>query len=1222
MLHMFWQAALLVAVAWVATRAFRRSSASFRYAIWLLVFVKLVLPPSLATPWSAGNVASKLVDTPRSRAVLDELSALQPIELQEPARPLAELDVVSPETAVPQTGVVQATPVVSEHTVPDRKTPLGLMTLLMLGWAAVAVSLFAMLLLQYWRYSRKVLRHLSPASEPVRELFAKQVETMHVRRNVRLMVSPTVQTPALFGFRRPIILLPEGEEERLSQEELSNVLAHELAHIKRNDMPITLAAGLLSCVYWFNPAVWLANLYLRREREMACDDVVLRSTKREGKKYASTIVHVAESFTGGVPVAAGFLGLLELSDNLLHRIRSVGDTKRARRLGWGSALAILLVTATCVPMGRWSRGSAAQEHPNTATVDEEIELYYSKAHPEVQEFVRWTARTFGRPGTGLWLPENAFDALTREEREAKIAYNVQALEGEYGRHLCTAVVEAGVLKGERLLPGVLKVATYHREDANYDCRPKWMGVAALGRLGKEPAVPELIPLVDHGNKNVRMWARASLMRLTDQSFGADKQAWGNWWNSTGKTPKLDQAALKPWTPPAGVSPARKVLAFRELPPEEAADVGGPDLDKIPGKVVFEGTYNHRSRRRDAAPSTLVIRQQPDGAITAIGYFSSRPWTNIAVGTRDNRLVEYRSFERASKGEPRYGAVHEFQEGKVKSTKHYRDRELQVREIPVPAGSVFDPNTRPDTYCAANILLRRFAVKEGETKEFDVYDTDNDGQSMSAYRIKVAHTGKEEVTVPAGVFEANHIVLTQLTTGYTWFKKRAGHVTDFWVLDNDIIVRIHRHREPYELLLAEYTVPAALPGYKGPAPEEEVQSAAAALEPSSPPGSSMPKKVSDEKKEAEMLLEKPPSLYTAKQHYEAAAVSLLEKADSLYRAKEYSEAIPVYRQIHETYPEWSCASHALMMIGICYNRMGDKEEALKAFEYAVQEYPEMKGFSEATYYYLGESYLQTGQKDKALEVFEKCIELCLGVRDPNEFPYKNAMEKIEALGDRGRSALAVSRFGAEDPGGLRAACANNLKQMGLVFKMFANEHNGRWPTIDDRHGDLIVEDKDVFPEYLTDLNILRCPGNEAHAYIKKPTAEDVTDKSYYYLGWAVATEDEGLALLDAYERLYLSQHDEDIEVEEGKGWAGRTTLYRLREGVERFLITDINNPRAMAEIQSRIPVMWERPGHHEWDGGNVLFMDGHVVYYKYCQQFPFTSKFLQRLEQISARKGAN
>ncbi len=207
------------------------------------------------------------------------------------------------------------------------------------------------------------------------------------------------------------------------------------------------------------------------------------------------------------------------------------------------------------------------------------------------------------------------------------------------------------------------------------------------------------------------------------------------------------------------------------------------------------------------------------------------------------------------------------------------------------------------------------------------------------------------------------------------------------------------------------------------------------------------------------------------------------------------------------------------------------------------------------------------------------------------------------------ALARSREAAR-----RASCANNLKQMGLIFKMYANEHKGAFPSIDDRRGNLAPEGSQIYPEYLTDLNILRCPSDtEAPPFTSPFTADDVDDRSYFYLGWVVMTEEEGLALLDAYERLDLAKREDDIELGDGK------VVRRLKEGVERFFITDINNPAAAAHLQSEIPVMWDRLGHHEPDGGNVLFMDGHVAFFRYPSKFPMTEKFMQRLEEISSQK---
>jgi hypothetical protein len=205
-----------------------------------------------------------------------------------------------------------------------------------------------------------------------------------------------------------------------------------------------------------------------------------------------------------------------------------------------------------------AEGPAQKPAPNTQSppafdmqkARAEVNEHYTNAHPEIREYVLWTASSFG-PG-GMWLNEDAFAALPDDAREKRIQYLARLLnEGEYGRHLCTGLAEAGALKDTRLVPGLMKVAGYHRKDHDYDCRPKWMAVAALARQESDDAVPLLVGLVDHGNQNTRNWARAALARKTGKDFGQDKQAWAKWWLSQGHKP-IDDDLLKPWEPPPDI----------------------------------------------------------------------------------------------------------------------------------------------------------------------------------------------------------------------------------------------------------------------------------------------------------------------------------------------------------------------------------------------------------------------------------------------------------------------------------------------------------------------------------------------------------------------------------------------------------------------------------------------------------------------------------------------
>jgi prepilin-type processing-associated H-X9-DG protein len=111
------------------------------------------------------------------------------------------------------------------------------------------------------------------------------------------------------------------------------------------------------------------------------------------------------------------------------------------------------------------------------------------------------------------------------------------------------------------------------------------------------------------------------------------------------------------------------------------------------------------------------------------------------------------------------------------------------------------------------------------------------------------------------------------------------------------------------------------------------------------------------------------------------------------------------------------------------------------------------------------------------------------------------------------------------------------------------------------------------------------------------------------------DQQGAAVLDNMVLQFLSAgtvpgmakvSDEDCTVAAGTGNGGGTTVYRLREGIERFLITDINNPAGSAKAQSEVYIMFDQLStspqayNHIPGGANVLFMDGHVQFMRYDQ----------------------
>ena len=108
-------------------------------------------------------------------------------------------------------------------------------------------------------------------------------------RGVALLLGPRPGLVATWGWRRPVVMLPASASE-WSAERMRVVLLHELAHVRRGDWLLQLAAEALRCVWWFNPMAWLVRARLRRESEHAADDLVLA----RGVPAATCATHLVE----------------------------------------------------------------------------------------------------------------------------------------------------------------------------------------------------------------------------------------------------------------------------------------------------------------------------------------------------------------------------------------------------------------------------------------------------------------------------------------------------------------------------------------------------------------------------------------------------------------------------------------------------------------------------------------------------------------------------------------------------------------------------------------------------------------------------------------------------------------------------------------------------------------------------------------------------------------
>jgi beta-lactamase regulating signal transducer with metallopeptidase domain/Tol biopolymer transport system component len=194
---------------------------------------------------------------------------------------------------------------------------------------------------------RTVKRERPITDQKILDLLEDCKMQMRIETILAVVVSDRVKSPALFGFVRPRLLLPQGMLETYGLEELRYVFIHELAHLKQRDIYLGWLMALLHVAHWFNPLMWFAFSRIRVDREIACDRLAISTMEPdEPHKYGRTIVSLLESFSQPryLPSVAG---ILEDSCQVERRIKMIADYKKTSRKSWAGAM-LLVAALSCI----------------------------------------------------------------------------------------------------------------------------------------------------------------------------------------------------------------------------------------------------------------------------------------------------------------------------------------------------------------------------------------------------------------------------------------------------------------------------------------------------------------------------------------------------------------------------------------------------------------------------------------------------------------------------------------------------------------------------------------------------------------------------------------------------------------------------------------------------------------------------------------------------------
>lgn len=190
--------------------------------------------------------------------------------------------------------------------------------MVMLWWVGI-IALFIKLTINLWQVRQLTRANHLTVSKEIMELFERVKQRLNLNKIIQLAQTKELLVPSVIGHLKPIILLPIGLINGLSNDQVEAILLHELSHIKRHDFLVNIIQSFVEVLYFFNPFMWIISKAIRDEREHACDDTAI-SLGISAPVYAQTLASVFNYAINRQQFAMSFASKNKLTLKRIQRI--------------------------------------------------------------------------------------------------------------------------------------------------------------------------------------------------------------------------------------------------------------------------------------------------------------------------------------------------------------------------------------------------------------------------------------------------------------------------------------------------------------------------------------------------------------------------------------------------------------------------------------------------------------------------------------------------------------------------------------------------------------------------------------------------------------------------------------------------------------------------------------------------------------------------------------
>ena len=378
LVHFLWQAIVVGLLLSLMLRLFAKSSARLRYTLSCAALLTLPILALGTFAWISSTSHQSVwlqIDSLEPPAIAQALVLTRNTTDRRPFNRVTNsagntiglgLHKSTPAGQTQSTAKIKPEPAVSTQS----QTFLAQWSPWLMAAYGVGV-LFVLARLSIAIWSSQCLRTaIQPITDPtLLDAISTQAKRIGLRFVPVAGLCERVSAPMVVGFLKPIILLPPALLSGLEPQQLSLILAHELAHIRRYDLLVNLCQRFIEALLFFHPVTWWISHRIRIERENCCDDLAASDTGQ--LTYAAALLAAAELCVGRGSKQAATLAAMSVTggnaNEIASRIRRLINADDVPKIGIsksGLRLLTIAMVVSLLSVVAWGNSERASEMPS------------------------------------------------------------------------------------------------------------------------------------------------------------------------------------------------------------------------------------------------------------------------------------------------------------------------------------------------------------------------------------------------------------------------------------------------------------------------------------------------------------------------------------------------------------------------------------------------------------------------------------------------------------------------------------------------------------------------------------------------------------------------------------------------------------------------------------------------------------------------------------------